>query len=107
LMTNTNNEQIIKIIGPRLLAMHTRSFMYSVSHFSASRSRACNGLRCGVEGGADAQQTSQSSYRQGDEVPYGDNFPLHNRILQQQMDLLKRRVTKPPKSSNKQAQSLR
>jgi hypothetical protein len=50
-MTNTNNEQIIKIIGPRLSAMHTRSFMYFVSHFSTSRSRACNGLRCGVEGG--------------------------------------------------------
>ncbi|NP_001144425.1 uncharacterized protein [Zea mays] len=55
----------------------------------------------------DAQQTSQSSCRQGDEVRDGDNFPLHNRILQQHMDPLKRRVTMPPKSSNKQAQSLR
>jgi hypothetical protein len=60
-----------------------------------------------VEGGVDAQQTFQFSCRQGDEVPDIDNFPLHNQILQQQMDLLKRRLTKPPKSSSKQAQSLR
>jgi hypothetical protein len=33
--------------------------------------------------------------------PTATIFPLHNRILQQQMDLLKRRVTKSPKSSSK------
>lgn len=43
-MTNTNKEQVIKIIGPRLSTVHTRSCMYSVLHFSASRSRACNSL---------------------------------------------------------------
>ncbi|ONL99045.1 hypothetical protein ZEAMMB73_Zm00001d029588 [Zea mays] len=75
------------------------SWTLPVSAVSSATSTANSGARCPTN--------FQSSCRQGDEVPDGDNFPLHNRILQQHMNPLKRHVTMPPKSSNKQAQSLR